>query len=108
LPTLQRVCEFLGVDPGFAFAGLEKRYNDGRLSGFGLKLVQLLPVGKHATARFVAGAERLLGIKSEKKRPASLAVERLYEVYAPENRKLFELLGRDVPSWDKGRAYITR
>ncbi len=108
LPTLQRVCEFLGVNPTFAFAGLEKRYNDGRLSGFGLKLVQLLPVGKHATARFLAGAERLLGIRSEKKRPASLAVERLYEVYGPENQKLFELIGRDVPSWAKSQAYITR
>lgn len=108
LPTLQRVCRFLDVDPGFAFAGLEKRYNDGRLSGFGLKLVQALPVGKHAAARLMAGAERLLGIKSEKKRPATLAVEKLYEVYAPENRKLFDLIGREVPSWDMGRAYITR
>lgn len=108
LATLQRVCGFLGVDADFAFAGLEKRYNEGRLSGFGLKLVQLLPRGKHATARLLGGAERLLGIRSEKKRPASVALDRLYELYEPENAKLFEMLGREVTSWAKSEAYITR
>jgi len=108
LATLQRVCSFVGVDPGFAFAGLEKRYNEGRLSGFALRLVQLLPLGKHATARFLSGAERKLGIRSEKKRPASRALERLYELYEPENAKLFDLLGREVTSWARSEAYITR
>jgi hypothetical protein len=108
LATLQRVCGFLGVDPGFAFAGLEKRYNEGRLSGFALKLVQMLPVGRHATARLLSGVERFIGVRGEKKRPASLALERLYELYEPENAKLFDLLGREVTSWARTEAYITR
>jgi hypothetical protein len=108
LATLQRVCSFVGVDPGFAFSGLEKRYNQGRLSGLGLKLVEWLPAGKHAAARALAGAERVLGIHGEKKRPASRAVERLYQLYAPENAKLFDMLGRELPSWTRSDAYITR
>jgi Sulfotransferase domain len=108
LHTLQRVCSFIGVDPAFPFAGLEKRYNEGRLSSFGLKLIQRLPRGKHATARLMAGVERALGIRSQKKRPAGRAIERLYEVYAPENAKLFEMLGREVTSWNASEAYVTR
>ena len=108
LETLRRVCGFLGVDPGFAFTGLERRYNEGRVSDRGLRIARLLPVNRHLAVRVVAGVERLLGVRSEKKRPNDPVLDYLYDVYAPENEKLFRMIGREVPSWARSRAVITR
>jgi hypothetical protein len=108
LATLQRVCRFIGVDPAFRFTGLEKRYNEGRVSDRGLKIASRLPMSKHMAVRVVSTVERLLGMRSEKKRPTSPVLDYLYQVYAPENAKLFEMIGREVPSWSPGRAIITR
>lgn len=108
LATLQRVCAFLGVDPGFAFSGIERRYNEGRVSDRGLKVARLLPMNKHLAVRIVSRVERLLGVRGEKKRPSSPVLDYLYEVYAPENAKLFEMIGREVPSWASSNAVITR
>ena len=108
LATLQRVCRFLEIDPAFAFAGIERRYNEGRVSDRGLRIARRLPVDKHLAVRVVSTVERLLGVRAEKKRPSSPVLDYLYEVYAPENRKLFDLIGRDVPSWAPGEAHITR
>lgn len=108
LATLQRVCEFLDVDPRFAFADLEERFNASRVSDFSLKWVRRLPVNRRVATRVLSRLERLLGIHSEKKRPAGSTLDPLYEVYAPENAKLFEMIGREITSWAKSSAYITR
>jgi len=108
LPTLRRVCTFLGVDPGFAFPDRDRRFNLSGTSPFGRKLARVLPLGPHMKARVVARVESLLGIQSEKKRPSKGSLNRLYGVYAAENAKLFELLGREIPSWAKNDAYIIR
>ena len=108
LATLKRVCSFIGVDPTFQFTGVERRYNEARLSDTGVKIARMLPLNKHVAVRLVSNVERLLGRRAPKKRPSSPVLDYLYEVYAPENEKLFRLIGRDVPSWSPDKAHITR
>ncbi|HUS63547.1 MAG TPA: sulfotransferase [Kofleriaceae bacterium] len=108
LATLRRVCSFLGIDPTFGFTGIERRYNEGRLSDLGLRIARRLPVENHLAVRLVSAAERLLGRRAPKKRPSSPVLDYLYQVYAPENEKLFRMIGRDVPSWSPEKAHITR
>ena len=108
LATLRRVCRFLGIDPTFAFTGIERRYNEGRLSDLGIKLARRLPFKNHVSVRLVSAAERLLGRRAPKKRPSSPVLDYLYQVYAPENEKLFRMIGRTVPSWSADKAHITR
>jgi hypothetical protein len=104
--TLRRVCTFLGIDPEHQFHELERRVNPSGTSPFGRALARFLPLRPHTKARVVSRVESILGVKSEKRRPSPSAVNRLYAAYAEENARLFELLGRDIPSWTKGRAHI--
>lgn len=106
--TLHAVCEFLGVESAFEFTELDQLVNAPRVSAFGLRLVHLLPVNNHLALRFISRLEQRLGWGGEKKRPNAQTLERLYALYVPENEKLFRLLGREVNSWRRDHAYITR
>jgi hypothetical protein len=108
LATLRRVASFLGVDPTFSFTDIDRRYNEARLSDRGVRIARALPINRLLAVRLVSKVEGLLGRRAPKKRPSEPVLDYLYQVYAPENEKLFRTLGRDVPSWSRERAHITR
>lgn len=91
--TLRRVCGFLAIDPEHEFRELERRVNPSGTSPFGRALSRFLPLRPHTEARVVSRVE---------------SVNRLYDAYAAENARPFELLGREIPSWTKKRAHIVK
>lgn len=90
--TLQRLYEFLGVDPKVEEADLNQRQGEHYLSLLGLLLqYYLLPKD------LVKLLDRPL--PSTKLHPSPDNVLRLYELYEAENEKLFDLIGRRSESW---------
>ena len=90
---LARVCEFIGVDPGYEFPGIDEKLNVFGRSTLGLTVSYYAP-----------WADRLGRIidkyvPSRKKRPSAETIARLYDLYEEENERLFDLLGRRLPSW---------
>ena len=108
LPTLRRVCEFLGVEPSFGFTDLDKRVNESRMSEFSTRWARRLPINTHLAVRILSGVERVLCIRGEKRRPSDRSLDLLYDHYAADNARLFQLLGREVTSWARSGAHITR
>lgn len=91
--ALRRTCEFLDVDSGFIFQGMDKRVNPMRGSRAGLAVAYHTPfkgVGRWLDRR----------LDADKRKPSPETVARLQEIYAPENERLFEFLGRRIPAWD--------
>ena len=93
--TLERVCEFLQVDPSFKFLNSHRKIHETRINLFCLFLRYYFPFLK-------SFSKRLEGrLPPSKIRPKKATIEMLYELYAPENKKLFELIGRGIPAWEK-------
>lgn len=104
---LRAMCEFLTITPDFTFTDLEKSVNTGRISNLGIKAVHKLPVGNRTALKLMMAAEKALGHREAKKRPSPAVIDRLYDVYADPNEQLFNLIGREIPSWQKVNAHIT-
>jgi hypothetical protein len=90
--TLQRLYEFLGVDPAESETDLDRKQGEHYLSLLGLLLqYYLLPKD------LVELIDRPL--PATKLNPSPDNVLRLYDLYEEENEKLFDLLGRRPESW---------
>jgi hypothetical protein len=105
---LVKACEFLGIDSGFEFPGREERigeYHGGSLRA--AKVAYRFPSMRRAVkiverrVPSVLGGfgTRLLGPSISKLSPSDATRERLYELYAPENRLLASMIGRVPPAW---------
>jgi len=90
--TLERLYDFIGVDPSVSEADLDQKQGEHYLSLLGLLLqYYLLPKD------LIKLLDRPL--PSTKLYPSPDAVLRLYDLYEEENEKLFDLLGRRPNSW---------
>jgi hypothetical protein len=90
--TLQHLYEFIGISPDAPTADLDQKQGDHYLSLLGLLLqYYLLP----------KDLVKLLDhpLPSTKLHPSPDAVCRLYDLYADENERLFELLDRRPEQW---------
>lgn len=92
---LQKAVRFLGADPTFAFPGLEIASNRPPASLLGLYLRYYFPWAR----RGIQVLDRLIGSPGFKLRPSRAAIEELYAFYEEPNRRLFEMLGREIPAW---------
>lgn len=92
---LEKVTQFLGVDPSFSFTEVKERQNPAGVSKTGLYLRYYLPV----VSPLVKAIDKYLLRRNYKKRPTEAAIRTLYEMYRPENEALFQFLGRRIPSW---------
>jgi len=90
--TLQRLYEFVGVDPDVEMDEPDQERGGHRLSLLGL-LLQYYVLPKD----LVQLVDRPL--PATKRHPSPDGVLRLYDLYAEENEKLFDLLGRRASSW---------
>lgn len=90
---LRRTCEFLGVDPSHRFEEVERPRHATRVSRLGLALRYYAPPLRPLLRR----VERVLPASTLRPKPRT--VEALRELYAPENERLFALLGRRVEAW---------
>jgi len=90
---LRKACRFLDVDPSFEFTALDQRNNRYRASTLRLLVNYYLP----------SLSERFRRIdhhfpQRKPSRPSEGTIRALYDLYAPENERLFSLLGRRIPS----------
>lgn len=92
--TLAQVCAFLGVDDTFVFHSTERSENTFAHSFLGLAARYYLPIGGERVGRRLDRHLRRRTIK-----PAAETLALLYALYAEENRRLFEFLGRTPLSW---------
>ena len=92
---LARACRFLGIDDSLQFANLQQAHNVFNRSIAGLLARRYLPFGSRIGRRL----DRWL--PHTKKAPSKRTIASLYEIYAEENEKLFDLLGRRPASWLK-------
>lgn len=91
---LAKVCRFLGIDDRVTFDGLRERVNANHHSRLSLMLSYHVPALRPISKRIGRRLPRY------RPRPSGEVRRRLYALYADENRRLFELLGRDpVPAW---------
>lgn len=92
--TLERVSEFLGIDPTFEFTLKNQRIHKNRNSKLGIQLAYRLPWARP----IVSKVDRYIpSPKSTPFRPSHHQVEQLYDLYERDNRQLFEFLGQDLP-----------
>jgi hypothetical protein len=95
---LAKVCHFLGIDPSFEFPTLKERLNAADRCRLRLVLDYYVPGARRCTAPL----DRWL--KPWKGAPSQAATRELYGLYAEDNARLFELLGRETPaSWTLAR-----
>lgn len=100
--TLTRVCDFLGIDPGFRFSQLKKPYNINSASYLSLRLAHQLRIPRgHPWRAFTISLDAVTRQPPYRPRPGASTLARLYDVYAPENEQLFALLGRRIQAWEK-------
>jgi hypothetical protein len=93
--TLERVCEFLRINPSYTFVNPYQKIHETRMNLFCLALRYYFPLLK----TFYGRLEGRLP-KSEI-RPKQSTIDALYKLYAPENEKLFELIGRRITAWEE-------
>jgi hypothetical protein len=91
---LEKACEFLGIDPDFEFTRSRKKVNAHRGSLAGLALNHYVPLLRPLWRLL----DRLLPAADFT--PSPETIRRLHEIYAPENERLYRLLGRRVRSWE--------
>jgi len=94
---LRRTCEFLEVDPDFEFV-TERRVNEMRSSLLSLYARYYLPPARGLARRL----DRRLP-PARPRRPSPETVRRLEELFAEENERLFEMIGRRVGAWEPTR-----
>jgi hypothetical protein len=91
---LSKVCRFLGVNPSFEFPTLTERLNVADRCRLRLVLDYYVPGARKVTSPLDRWFKPWKGV------PSDAAVRQLYELYAEDNARLFDLLGRDPPvSW---------
>lgn len=90
---LIKVCEFLKIDSSFKFSKMKKRINAFQSSKLCLILNYYTPFFKLITPI----ADRFL--PDTKANPSESVIHKLYRMYAEENEKLFNLLGRRIEAW---------
>jgi len=90
---LENVCKFLEVDHTFEFTGTERTINVGHRSLFGLLLEYYTPLGSD----YIRIVDKFF--KPMKRMPRRETIKKLYELYENENKRLFEMLGRQIESW---------
>lgn len=97
--TLQKACEFLGIDPAFNFPKSGKQIHQNMNSKVGASIAYHLPVIRS----LIIKVDRF--IPMNKTSPFELSLEEKYkfhQVYEKDNQKLFEFLGRELPQeWCK-------
>jgi len=96
--AIRSLYRFLHVDEDFRPAVTERRYRPRR-GGFYLGLHYYFPRLSWAISRLPILGDVLKRIGLSGIRPTPQEITQLASVYAEENRKLAELLGRDVPEW---------
>lgn len=95
--TLRKSCEFMGVDPDFDFPMKDKKIHANRNSKLGVLLSHKLPAFRSIITKL---DRNLPGQKLPPFRLSKAETQRLHEIYAEDNRQLFEFLGREMPkSW---------
>ena len=108
LEGLTKVCNFLGVDSAFDFKLKKSKINKfltyriGTALGFNLFFTR--PIfrffNKHIPSSiYYLDKVPLMGPRITKAIPSKAIIDELYELYTEENKKLFNLLGRDLTSW---------
>jgi hypothetical protein len=95
--TLSKTCEFLRVNSMFDFPMKDKKIHANRNSKLGVSLGYKLPVLRPMIMKL---DHYLPGEKMPPFQPSKSETQRLYEIYAEENQRLFEFLGQNMPnSW---------
>ena len=92
---LAEVCRFLEIEPDFSLGESAAAENENRSSRAGLLAGYYLPPLRPLIARL---DRRLPGRLAEPRRETR---EALYDFYREDNERLFELLGRRIPSWQR-------
>ena len=90
---LEKVCKYLEVDHTFEFTGTARTINVGHGSLCSLALKYYLPFGRD----YIRIIDKFF--KPMKRRPSRKTIKKLYELYENENKRLFEMLGREIESW---------
>ncbi|NES71177.1 MAG: sulfotransferase domain-containing protein, partial [Okeania sp. SIO2D1] len=91
--TLKQTCQFIGVEPNFDFPNYNRQVNASDPSLLLLTIDYYLPKARSLTRKIKPY------LPSTKIRPQENTIRQLYELYQPENEKLFQLLGRSCASW---------
>ena len=94
---VRSAARFVGVDPEIEWPGLGEKSNAPPVSRTGLYLRYAFPWARRA----VKALDYLIGSRDFKLRPRPETRAELYEFYEPENRRLFDLIGREIPSWQQ-------
>lgn len=113
LGTIARVFEFLEVDSNFVPPEFEKKVNTGfQIQSRGASLVRrLFKVGNHKASnpnpirRSFEIAVRIIRnqiVKPETTTVPPHIVEELLPIFKDENKKLAQLIGRDLTHWNQG------
>jgi hypothetical protein len=92
---LRAACEFLDVDPGFAFRGATERRNEARKSR------PRLLVDFHAPPLRRVSAPLDHFFRAARYPASRAAVRHLRRLYAGEKERLCQLLGRRLDCWDR-------
>ena len=90
---LRKVCDFLGVDATHEFRGLKKRRNELRKSVPRLLIDRFVPIVRGQTAI----VDRLF--PPARYEASEATRDKLRELYAPENERLYRALGRKPSGW---------
>ena len=93
--SLQKICDFLDIDSTFKFENEAQKIHNHSSTKSGLILGHHLP----ALRPLINRIDKYLPGQKFKSRPSESTVEKLYEFYAEENKKLFDFLERKPFSW---------
>lgn len=94
---LAKVVDFLGVDPSYQFSRVSQRENPSGVSKPGLYVRYYLPFLKP----IVQTIDKFVVESNFKRTPTHETVQALRSLYEEENEKLFQFLGRRIPSWTR-------
>lgn len=94
---LEEVARFLDVDHTFSFSNVKEKSNAPPVSVAGLYLRYYVPWA-YPAARAL---DYVVGSRTFKLRPRRETVDELYAIYAQDNERLFNFLGRDIDAWKR-------
>ena len=92
---LKKVCDFIGVDSSFEWQKTKEKINRNNSSQLGLILSYYFPL----TKKVVRQIDQYLPT-NKVRQPSEMVINKLSKVYADENEKLFDLLGRRITLWN--------
>lgn len=96
---VRKVCRFLDIDPDFEFRNLEVQIGQPWGSTPGLLVQYAFPAMRSLVRQLEQGRK-----SAPKIRPGSGTTATLYDLYRPENERLFKLLGWDARLWAPRRC----